>query len=270
MKLTDCHVHPNYSKDVGVDATIDLYCQRAVELGIGEICFTVHYDTDPLRKELDDFVRVKGEVKSFDSDWIGDYWEEIEESRGRYSRSGLDIKAGLEIDYSPHIEDELREFLCQNHFDFILGAVHCLDHISIASSKESSNYFKVRELSELSQAYFDALCKAIMCGFFPVIAHLDVYKKYGYDWYGPKILDIHRDYIQEVFKLMRQNGVGFEVNTSGLQRPFSDFYPSKEILLLAKGSGVKPASFGSDCHRVEDLGFGLREAKQWVEANGII
>ena len=144
MKLADCHVHPNYSKDVKTDATIDLYCQRAVELGIGELCFTVHYDTDPLRKELDDFVRVKGEVKSFDSDWIENYWREIEEARDRYSNSGLNVKAGLEVDYSPEIEDKLREFLSRNHFDFILGAVHCLDHIAIASSSESINYFKNR------------------------------------------------------------------------------------------------------------------------------
>ncbi len=270
MKLADCHVHPNYSKDVEANATIDLYCQRAVELGIEEICFTVHYDTDPLRKDLDDFVRVGGKVKSFDSDWIGDYWREIEEARDRYSSSGLNVKAGLEIDYSPQIEDKLREFLSQNHFDFILGAVHCLDHIAIASSIESSSYFKNKELSEFSQAYFDVLYKAVKSRLFPVIAHLDVYKRYGYDWYGPQILEIYRDYIHEVFRLMRQNGVGFEVNTSGLRRPFNDFYPSKEILLMAKDFGLRPVSFGSDCHRVEDLGFGLREAREWVEANGMI
>ncbi len=270
MKLVDCHVHPNYSKDVVPDATIDLYCQRALELGIKELCFTVHYDTNPLREDLDDFVRVKGEVKSFDSDWVESYWQEIEEAKGKYGSSGLMVRAGLEVDYSPHIEEKLREFLSQNHFDFVLGAVHCLDHISIASSNEASNYFKKNNLAKLSQAYFETLFKAITSGLFPVLAHLDIYKKYGYDWYGPEILGIHSDYIHEVFKLMRQNGVGFEINTSGLRRPFADFYPSKEILLLARGSGVKPASLGSDCHRVEDLGFGIPEASQWVEANGLI
>jgi len=270
MKLADCHVHPNYSKDVEVGATIDLYCQRALEIGLSEICFTVHYDTDPLRRDLDDFVRVKGEIKSFDSDWIKGYQQEIMEAQGKYSRLGLSIRGGLEIDYSPHIEYELRRFLSQNKFDYVLGAVHCLDHISIAASNESSKYFKNKELSELSQAYFDIVRKAVKSRLFPVIAHLDVYKKYGYEHYGPEILEIHRAYIPEIFKLMRDNGVGFEVNSSGLQRPFADFYPGKEILLLTKGSGVKLASFGSDCHRVEDLGLGIREAKQWAKENGLI
>ncbi len=270
MKLADCHVHPNYSKDVGIEATIGLYCQRALEIGIEEICFTVHYDIDPLRKDLDDFVRVKGKVKSFDSDWIENYRKEIEEARKRFSRLGLSIKIGLEIDYSPHIEQQLARFLTENHFDFVLGAVHCLDHIAIATSEEAPNYFNNKELSELSQAYFETLIKAINSGLFPVIAHLDVYKKYGYDWYGPETLEIHRDYIHGIFGLMRQNGISFEVNTSGLRRSFNDFYPSKEILLLAEDYGLKPASFGSDSHRVEDLGFGIREARQWVEANGLI
>jgi len=270
MKLADCHVHPNYSKDVGAEATIDLYCQRAVELGIGKLCFTVHYDVDPARKDLDDFVRVGGEVKSFDSNWIEDYWREIEEARDGYSRSGLKIEAGLEVDYTPEIEDKLREFLSRNHFDFVLGAVHCLNHIAIASSRESSEYFKNKELSELTQAYFDVLYRIVKSRLFPVIAHLDVYKRYGFDWYGPQILETHRNYIREVFRLMRQNGVGFEVNTSGLRSPFKDFYPSKEILLMAKDFGLKPTSFGSDCHRVEDLGFGLREARKWAAVHEVI
>ena len=56
--LSDYHVHPDCSLDA--TGTIDQYCQRALEMGLEEICFTTHYDMDPVRRDEDPFMRIDG------------------------------------------------------------------------------------------------------------------------------------------------------------------------------------------------------------------
>ena len=44
--LTDAHVHPDFSIDA--KGTVTEYCDRALEIGLSEIIFATHVDTDPL------------------------------------------------------------------------------------------------------------------------------------------------------------------------------------------------------------------------------
>jgi len=57
---TDYHVHPDYSIDAS-PVKIREYCQKALELGLAEICFTTHIELDPVRREKDNFVNLNGE-----------------------------------------------------------------------------------------------------------------------------------------------------------------------------------------------------------------
>ena len=60
LNKVDYHVHPDYSLDA--TGTIDEYCDRALELGLKQICFTTHYDSDPFREKIDPFMRRQGKV----------------------------------------------------------------------------------------------------------------------------------------------------------------------------------------------------------------
>jgi histidinol-phosphatase (PHP family) len=261
--FSDYHVHPDYSLDAS--GTIDQYCQRALELGLKEICFTTHYDTDPVRKDEDPFMRINGKIVPLDKENVKRYIEDVRRANEVYSPIGLSVKAGLEVDYAPDMEKRLRKDLAAFDLDYILGAVHCLDHIAISSSKEAESYFRTKSLKELCREYYKVLGKAGESGLFDAIAHLDVYRKYGLAFYGEEILTAHRGLVEPVLELMVETDVGLEINTGLLRKGHKEFSPSLEILNLALKMNVKIIAFGSDAHKVAHLGKDIKEAYLLVE-----
>jgi histidinol-phosphatase (PHP family) len=261
--LSDYHVHPDYSLDA--TGTIHQYCQRALELGLREICFTTHYDADPLRKHEDPFMRIDGKIVPLNQANVKRYIEDVKKANQIYSLRGLFVKAGLEVDYAPHIEKDLRKNLAGLDLDYVLGAVHCLDHIAISASKEAKNYFRKKNVGQFCQEYYEVLSKAIKSGLFDAIAHLDVYRKYGLAFYGEEILTAHRGLVEPVLQLMVENDVGMEINTALLRKGHNQFSPNLEILNLAIQMNVKIKSFGSDAHKVAHLGKDIKEAYLLVD-----
>jgi histidinol-phosphatase (PHP family) len=256
--LSDYHVHPGYSVDAS--GTIDQYCQKGLEIGLKRICFTTHYDADPVRKDFDFLMKIEGKAVPVTPDLVNRYIDEVKEAGQKYSKSGLEVLAGLEVDYAPHIEEALRKDLAQFDLDYLLGAVHCLDHIALTSSEESETYFKRKNVYRMCEEYYAVLAQAASSGLFQCIAHLDCYRKYGLSFYGEEIRIAHRDYIQPALDALALNNVGIEINTSARRQGQNDFYPSKEILELAKASGVRVTAIGSDAHKLEDLGKDIEEA----------
>jgi histidinol-phosphatase (PHP family) len=261
--FSDYHVHPDYSLDAS--GTIDQYCQKALELDLKEICFTTHYDTDPKRKDEDPFMRIDGKIVPLSEENVKSYIEDVRRANEVYSPMGLSVKAGLEVDYAPHIEERLRKDLASLDLDYILGAVHCLDHIAISASKEAESYFKRKSLKELCLEYYEVLGKAVETDLFDAIAHLDIYRKYGQAFYGEEVLTAHRGLVEPVLELMVENDVGMEINTGLLRKGHKEFSPGLEILNLALKINVKIIAFGSDAHKVSHLGKDIKEAYLLVE-----
>jgi histidinol phosphatase-like PHP family hydrolase len=71
--------------------------------------------------------------------------------------------------------------------------------------------------------------------------------------------------VEPVLELMRENDVGTEINTGLLRKRHKEFCPGLEILGLALEMGVKVVAYGSDAHKVDQLGQGIREAYLLVE-----
>lgn len=263
LAKSDWHVHPDYSLDA--TGTIDQYCRRALELGIEEICFTTHYDSDPFRKDEDPFMRIDGKLAPLSEENVQRYINEVENAGRKYDSSGLRVKVGLEVDYAPHIEEELRHSLSSFELDYVLGAVHCLDHIAISASNEAERYFVKKSMEEMVEEYYNILGQAVTSNLFDVIAHLDIYKKYGLGFYGENILTLHRGLVEPVMELMVQHNVGMEINTGVLRKGHREFCPGMEILKTAMEMGVEIAAIGSDAHKIEHLGMGTEETYRIVE-----
>jgi len=259
----DYHVHPGYSLDA--NGTVDQYCARALELGIREICFTTHYDSDPHRKEIDPFVQVDGEIVPLSEQSVGRYIDDVRSAGERYRPSGLKVRVGLEVDYAPHIEEKLRHELARFDLDYRLGAVHCLDHIAISASDEAEQYFRRKSVGEMLSEYYRVLSLAVQSGLFEVMAHLDIYKKYGLGFYGKEALTGHRGLVEPVLELMAEKDIGIEINTGVLRKGHQEFCPGSEIVKLALEKGVGIVAYGSDAHKVGQLGEGIREAYAVVE-----
>ena len=272
MKLarTDYHIHPDYSIDASPVRVKD-YCYRALELGLTEICFTTHLELDPVRRDIDNFAVLNGErISVYNYAWLDKYFVEITQAREEFRGDGLQVKAGIEVGYCQGCEKDIEKIIGSYPFDFVLGAIHCLDHIAISSMKESPRYFQLRSLSQVRKEYFSTLREAVVTGLFDALAHVDLYRRYGFRHFGPEILTIHRGAIEPIFKEMVRRGMGLEINTSSLRRGLQEFHPTREIVALAAKAGVEIFTIGSDAHSLEQVGDHLDEAQALLEEFNLV
>lgn len=260
--MYDYHVHPGYSIDAE-PAGIDDYCRRAAAIGLSEICFTTHLEVDPQRKHLDWFVRLDRKIVPMeDLVWLDVYFRDIENARRKWSERGLKVKAGLEVGYDLGLEKTIERVVNGYPFDFVMGSVHCLDHLAISSKKESERFFPGRELGAVVREYFRVLSEAVSSGLFDCIGHLDLYRRHGRHYLGPGILRAHEEFAEPLLLAIAARDMSLEVNTSGLRRGINDFHPSRDIIELAVNSGVRLFTIGSDAHRLPELGLGLESAME--------
>jgi histidinol-phosphatase (PHP family) len=264
--LIDYHIHPDYSIDAQ-PYSISEYCQRAIELGLKEIAFTPHYEFDITRKEIDWYVRVKGEVRCLSSDWLESYFIDIDLAKQEFSSHGLVIRAGIEAGYDLGFEEFINKIIKQYPFDYVLGSVHCLDHIAISSKEESSSYFQGKSPKEVLKQYYSTLEEGVKTGLFDMIGHLDIYRRFGYQYFGQSLIDKHLDYAYPIFQEMAKRGIGLEINTSSIKQGFKQFYPGHDLLEAAALARVKNITLGSDAHCINELGRGVKDAWKLLKSN---
>lgn len=265
----DYHIHPGYSADAEA-STIDQYCRRALALGLTEICFTTHFECDPVRREIDWYVRLHGSFHPMDQlSWVESYLQDIERARENYQADGLTVRAGVEVGYDYGLEEPIRRLVENYPFDFVLGSIHCLDHLAISSSQESLAYFPGKKLQQVCCRYFEKLIEGVKTGLFDCMAHLDLYRRHGEKYFGPAIAEAHRDFIEPLMTELVKTGTGLEINTSSRRRGLQEFHPSRPILQLAKDYGLSIFTVGSDAHDLTQLGDGVLEAEQILSDMGL-
>ena len=85
--------------------------------------------------------------------------------------------------------------------------------------------------------------------YFNIVGHLDLIKVFKY---LPK-KEI-RLIAQEAVRAIKKANMVVEINAAGLRKPIHEQYPSALLLELCFEAEI-PITFGSDAHRVEDIGF---------------
>lgn len=265
--LADYHIHPNYSIDAD-DYSIENYCEKALEIGLKEICFTTHFECDPQRAHLDWLVRCRGTLAPMTGNWLDSYFEEIVRAQDKYAPMGLKVKNGLEVGYDLGLEDAIARVL-RYPFDFVIGSVHCVDHVAISSARESCNYFPGKQLTDVVRKYFTTLLEGVKTGLFDVVGHMDLYRRHGLKFFGTDVENAHEGLVEPVLEEMAKRNIGMEINTSSLKHGQNEFYPSKKILLLAKEFGISVYTTGSDSHRISELGRGIKEAVLLLDDMGL-
>lgn len=265
--LADFHIHPNYSIDAS--GTIRQYCDRALEIGLYSICFTTHYDANPRRVEQDGYWKYKDRRTRMSDELLESYLKEIERAQAYFRPFGLHVYRGIEMDYFPGVESEAERIRGLFDFDFIIGSAHCLDDIAISDKREAPTYFAHKSLSRMADDYFALLQEAASYPGFDSLGHLDYYVRYGREYYGDDIDRIELERFLPALDALKRRDAGIEINTSQYKRGLQAFHPRKEILELAIRSGVRIASVGSDSHRPEQLGIGLKEAYSFLETMNV-
>lgn len=265
--MVDYHVHPDFSHDA--DGSIEEFCARAVAVGLDEICLTTHYEPDPGRSHIER-VHVNGRAQAVDSDWPEAYFAAIGAARARFP--GLVVLAGVEAGYEPGLEGLISDFLGRHEFDFVLGAVHCLDHICL-TARDELDRFKSEYLplgpEGVAERYFHNVRAAAGTQLFDCLAHLDIYRKYIEPLFDQRFGAAAESLLPTVLKFVAESGTGIEVNTSALRRDNAEPYPELRILKLAREAGIRIFTTGSDAHRPADLGKGLDRAVQVLADFGV-
>jgi histidinol-phosphatase (PHP family) len=260
--MVDYHVHCDYSVDaVG---SVSEFADAALTKGLKEICFTTHCDLDPARRHHDGRVRVDGEIIEVTSDWLESYVADVREASNGFGERGLAIRCGLEIGFTPGIENLIEPVVGAFDFDFILGGVHTLDGVDIVSSRESTDYFSTKSPREICEAYYHDLWEAIRSGLFDCIAHLDIYKRCGLDFYGEPLNVAHRGLVEPLLEEMARRQLSLEINSGGLRKGLGWAYPSPDILRTARDLGITEITPGSDAHKPDQVGYGLEPCLEFA------
>jgi len=182
------------------------------------------------------------------------------------------IRIGVEVGYEMGLEGKIADFLDQHRFDFVLGAVHCLDHIAITSKEELDdfrNQLKPRGSEYLARRYFEYVRAAAGCGLFDCLAHLDIWRKYIYPEMREEFIMAIKQLVKSMIEAIVKTPTGIEINTSALRRGEEQPYPSEEIITQAVNMGLKVFTIGSDAHQIDDLGVGLDRAERILSKLGL-
>ncbi|MDQ1279894.1 MAG: histidinol-phosphatase family [Thermoproteota archaeon] len=236
-RLVDYHIHSNNSCDGR--SPIFKMCQKAVELGIGEIGFSDHIDFEPKDSGFGFFNYQR-------------YTAEIEDAQ-RFFENKLIIHKGIEIDYQHYFEEDIRTRLRNMRFDYIIGSIHYLNHELI-----DSKMLAEKDVNEVYNAYFDEVIHSIRSGLFSVVGHFDLVSRYNNK--SKRARDT--DYWLEVESILREiirRRMYLELNAKGLRGEGNIIVPSKEILEKYIDSGGNRFSVGSDAHSADEVGCGIRE-----------
>ena len=262
--MFDYHIHPNYSIDA--EGSIEEYCEEALRKGLKEIAFTTHLDTDSIADDC--YVNVRGKtVRTRSSVWLEDYEASIKSADDEYRGRGLRVRLGVEVDYIPEIDGSLPETFHSTDFDIILGSMHLIDHIAISDTR-ADQAFKKYTIEELGHHYYTQLQEAVESDLFDIVAHIDLYRRFGQAYYGDGIRDIWKPHIADLAKAMNRHNVGFEVNTSALRKGQNQPMPEFAIVKELKEYGIEIVTVGSDAHQPQDVGAGIDRAYDLLKEAG--
>lgn len=238
LNLVDYHIHSNHSIDS--DASILDMCRRARKIGIEEIGFSEHIDFDP-------------------QDWGYGHFEydrytaDIDRARARFSDT-LIIRKGVEVDYQQVFESDIRDWLNDKKFDFVIGSVHYLNHQYI-----TSKLIAEKSLHQLYDLYFVEVENSISSGLFDIVGHLDLPFRYTYRHRETFNQINYWENMQATLTMIIETGMYLEINTKGLRESCRSTYPSQQVLHTYFQYGGSLISIGSDAHSTQEIDVGIKD-----------
>lgn len=178
-----------------------------------------------------------------------------------YELLGMKVRMGLEVDFSPHYEARVGEFVNQEEWDILLCSVHELEDGSDVE-KNRADLLDPVERGNLWREYLRLERSALESDFVPfgVLTH-PVRMSRGTDGV-PNDFD---DLLLDLAKTAKRRAKALELNGSDLD------YAPRLVRRLAKAcsrAGCK-VSLGSDAHYPKDVFRNMTEALALVEESGL-
>lgn len=251
MLFCDSHTHSNFSFDA--EQSVSELCASAASKGINRIALTDHYDIDCILDGFYDDYDAEGAHK------------EAERCRSVYGGS-TDIVFGIELG-QPHLrEREAHEFIKKHGIEFVIASIHNLDKVP---DYIFINYETVPQplIDNLYERYVRELCLAAAFNGAHTLAHATYPVRYISR--DGRSVDVKRfyDLYKQLFKVMKENGVALELNTSGIRKGYG-MSPDRELLSFYADCGGELVSCGSDAHIVGEVGADVKSCTELLRSLG--
>ncbi|GIO32746.1 MULTISPECIES: histidinol-phosphatase HisJ [Paenibacillus] len=185
------------------------------------------------------------------------YVEECLSLKEKY-KGQIDIRVGLEGDYIEGWEEAIGKIVQAYPWDYVIGSVHFLGEWDITDHRQIHGW-EGRDKLEVYRTYYEAVQKAAATGFYDIMGHLDVIKRFGFQP-GPEAAAEVEALENAALAAVAACGVAMELNASGLSKPCADMFPSERMLQEAYRLGI-PMTLGSDAHDPKKLGENLDRAR---------
>ncbi len=251
--FTDSHIHSDVSFD-GSASVDDFVCQ-AKQSGLNGLVFTEHYDIFDGMDPHDD------KAKPFD---VCEYQEKVWNARDKYK--GF-VGAGVEIGLRPDTEAAVITASKLFDYDFVIGSSHVVCGVNVS---HDNSFCAPLSKAEAYGKYLEEVCENVKLygKYFDVYGHLDYIARYGN--YPDRAMHYGEFsvLIDEVLKLLIENGCGIEINTAGFRQGFDSPHPTFEVIKRFYELGGEIVTLGSDAHQPSVLGYRFNNAVKLIKEAG--
>lgn len=242
--MYDFHLHSDLSFD-SKETPIEIL-KTAENMGFKEICFTDHYDFNSEKNGHHDIFTIK--------DYIEKY--------GELKSEKLKLRMGVEFGLTTWNQNELKCWLEQYDFDYVLGSVHYAG----GNDPYYKQYWHGISFKEAVDKYMNQVLACVKShDDYDVLGHLTYVCK---SEHNPTHANIPYDDIKEItdqiLKILIDKGKGIEINTSGVDR-IGDFLPSIEYLKRYRELGGEIITIGSDAHDITRVGQYMFDAINMIK-----
>jgi histidinol-phosphatase (PHP family) len=206
------------------------YVEAAVARGLTEIGFAVHMPIPiPIPEKL---YLSQSEMPL--------YVDELRRLQDNFA-GRINILLGGECDYAPGQEAEIEDAIGAYPFDYVYGSIHFVDGWG-HDCPEYRDRWETESVASIYRRYYELLSAAAASGYYDIIAHFDLVKKFNYQ---PE--EDVTDAEAAACDAVAAAGMAVEISTGGFVKPVGEQYPSAKILRMLKERNV-PICFGSDAH----------------------
>ena len=240
--LISYHNHTNWSDG---RPTIPELIVGARGAGVTELGISDHFAITPDGQSHD---------WSIQAEKIDEYVEEI--LRAAQNTNDMAIRLGVEVDYFPETLEESIGLLKQYPFDFIIGSVHFINEFTIDLNSDRWKEISQEERNNVWQTYWRHIAAAAKSGYFDLIGHFDLPKKYKF---YPDV-DLTTDALAALDAIAAADAA-LEINTSGWHKPVREAYPGLFYLAQARRRNI-PILINADSHYPNHITRGFERARK--------
>ena len=242
----DYHMHTPLCRHA--TGTAAEYVARAKELGLAEIGFSDH---SPMPSYFDDWRMLAEELPQY-FDWI---------AAARTAAGNMPVRMALEVDWLEGGEAWIENLAVRAPWDYLIRSVHYIGAWNFDNPAEKQRFTDFGS-EEAWDRYWQLFASAARSGYFEIMGHPDLIKKFGHRPHG----DLRR-YYEPAIAAVADAGLAIELNTAGLFKDVQEMYPALDFLTLSRSAGI-PLTINSDAHAPAEVGRAFPAAISLARAAG--